>query len=102
MKDLKVIFMGTPLFAVPVLEYLIKNTNLVLVITKKDTYEGRKRVLTYSPVKKCALENSRVPAGFLRAYPEAPDDPAYPNMRRGAAPMKQAAAHCFGELAVEA
>ena len=58
MKDLKVIFMGTPLFAVSVLEYLIKNTNLVLVITKKDTYEGRKRVLTYSPVKKCALENS--------------------------------------------
>ena len=58
MKDLKVIFMGTPLFAVPVLEYLIKNTNLVLVITKKDTYEGRKRVLTYSPVKKCALENN--------------------------------------------
>ncbi len=57
MKDLKVIFMGTPIFAVPVLEYLIKNTNLVLVITKKDTYEGRKRVLTYSPVKKCALEN---------------------------------------------
>ena len=58
MKDLKVIFMGTPLFAVPVLEYLIKNTNLVLVVTKKDTYEGRKRVLTYSPVKKCALENN--------------------------------------------
>lgn len=58
MKDLKVIFMGTPIFAVPVLEYLIKNTNLVLVITKKDTYEGRKRVLTYSPVKKCALENN--------------------------------------------
>ena len=25
MKDLKVIFMGTPIFAVPVLQYLIKN-----------------------------------------------------------------------------
>ena len=52
MKDLKVIFMGTPLFAVPVFEYLIKNTNLVLVITKKDNKKKKKRVLTYSPVKK--------------------------------------------------
>ncbi len=58
MKDLKVIFMGTPLFAVPTLKFLIENTNTVLVITKKDTYEGRKKVLTYSPVKKCALENN--------------------------------------------
>ena len=58
MKDLKVIFMGTPLFAVPVFKYLIENTNVVLVVTKKDTYEGRKKVLTSSPIKKCALENN--------------------------------------------
>lgn len=58
MKDAKVIFMGTPDFAVPVLKYLIKNTNVVLVVTKKDTFEGRKKVLTFSPVKKVALENN--------------------------------------------
>lgn len=58
MKDAKVIFMGTPDFAVPVLKYLTKNTNVVLVVTKKDTFEGRKRELTFSPVKKVALENN--------------------------------------------
>ncbi|MDE6292592.1 MAG: methionyl-tRNA formyltransferase, partial [Bacilli bacterium] len=50
MKDLKVVFMGTPEFAVPVLKELIENTNVVLVVTKEDAYVGRKKVLTPSPV----------------------------------------------------
>ncbi len=50
MKDLKVVFMGTPDFAVPVLKELIENTNVVLVVTKEDKEVGRKRVLTPSPV----------------------------------------------------
>ena len=58
MKQTKVIFMGTPIFAVPILEYLIENTNVVLVVTKPDTFEGRKKVLTYSPIKKVALNNN--------------------------------------------
>ena len=41
MKDLKVIFMGTPDFSVPVLKMLIKNTNVVLVVTKEDKEVGR-------------------------------------------------------------
>ena len=58
MKDLKVIFMGTPDFAVPVLKKLIKYTNVIMVVTQPDAYVGRKRVLTPSPIKKVALENN--------------------------------------------
>ena len=58
MKDLKVIFMGTPEFSVPVLEKLLENTQVVLVVTQPDKPVGRKHVLTPSPVKKIAMENS--------------------------------------------
>lgn len=58
MKDLKVIFMGTPDFSVPVLKMLIKNTNVVLVVTKEDKEVGRHHVLTKSPIKVVALENN--------------------------------------------
>ena len=58
MKNLKVIFMGTPDFAVPVLQKLIQNTNVVLVVTQPDAYVGRKKILTPSPIKKVALENN--------------------------------------------
>ena len=58
MKDLKVVFMGTPEFACPVLETLIKNTNVVLVVTQPDAYIGRKKILTPSPIKSLALENN--------------------------------------------
>lgn len=51
MKDLRVIFMGTPDFAVPVLQKLIENTNVVLVVTQPDKLVGRKQVLTKTPVK---------------------------------------------------
>lgn len=55
---IKTIFMGTPDFAVPVLTTLIKNTDVVLVVSQPDAYVGRKKVLTASPVKKCALEHN--------------------------------------------
>ncbi len=57
MKDLKVIFMGTPDFACPILKWLIDNTNVVLVVTKEDKEVGRNHELSYSPIKKLALEN---------------------------------------------
>ena len=57
MKDLRVVFMGTPDFAVPVLKKLIENTNVVLVVTQPDSFVGRKKVLTPSPIKKLAQEN---------------------------------------------
>ena len=58
MKDKRVVFMGTPDFSVPVLEKLIENTNVVLVVTKKDAYVGRKKVLTESPVAISAHEHN--------------------------------------------
>jgi len=58
MKNLKVVFMGTPTFAVPVLKTLIENTNVVLVVTQADALVGRKKILTPSPIKQVALENN--------------------------------------------
>ena len=49
--------MGTPLFATNVLKELINNTNVVLVVSQKDSLVGRKKELTPSPVKKLAIEN---------------------------------------------
>ncbi len=58
MKDKKVVFMGTPEFSVPVLEMLIKETNVIMVVTQPDSYVGRHHTLTYSPVKQVALDNN--------------------------------------------
>ena len=58
MKDIKVIFMGTPEFSVPVLEELIKKTNVIMVVTQPDKEVGRHKELEYSPIKKIALENN--------------------------------------------
>ncbi len=58
MKDLKVIFMGTPEFSVPVLKKLIEKTNVVLVVTQPDSFVGRKKILTPSPIKEEALKNN--------------------------------------------
>lgn len=57
MKNLKVVFMGTPVFSVPILEELIKETDVVLVVSMPDAPVGRKKILTASPVKKVAIEN---------------------------------------------
>ena len=58
MNEKKIVFMGTPKFAVPVLEMLIKNYGVELVITQPDKKVGRKKVLTPPPVKVVALENN--------------------------------------------
>lgn len=58
LKNLKVIFMGTPEFSVKILDRLICSTNIIAVVTKPDKFVGRKQVLTESAVKKVALENS--------------------------------------------
>lgn len=57
MKKLNVVFMGTPDFAVPVLNKLMEYTNVVLVVTQPDAYVGRKKVLTPSPIKQVAIDN---------------------------------------------
>ena len=54
---MKLVFMGTPVFSVPILETLVKHHEVLLVVTQPDKPVGRKRVLTESPVKKAAIKN---------------------------------------------
>ncbi len=58
MKNKNVVFMGTPKFAVPVLEMLIKKTNVMLVVTQPDKMVGRKKEIKFSPVKEVAIKNN--------------------------------------------
>lgn len=53
-RELKVVFMGTPDFSVPILEMLIKNYNVKAVVTQPDKQVGRGGKVIFSPVKKCA------------------------------------------------
>ena len=54
---MKIVFAGTPSFAVPTLEELYKNGfDIPLVITQKDRPKGRGKKLQYTPVKEKALE----------------------------------------------
>ncbi|WP_276166510.1 methionyl-tRNA formyltransferase [Zobellia alginiliquefaciens] len=57
MKDLRIVFMGTPEFATTILAKLVENNyNVVGVITAPDRPAGRGRSLQQSHVKKYALE----------------------------------------------
>lgn len=58
MKNKKVIFMGTPEFAVPILQMLIDNTDVLLVVTQPDKEVGRKKEKKFSPIKELALKNN--------------------------------------------
>jgi methionyl-tRNA formyltransferase len=53
---MKIVFMGTPLFARTVLEALITRYDVVGVVTQPDQKIGRKKILTPSPVKLLAIE----------------------------------------------
>lgn len=54
---MKIVFMGTPEFAVPTLESLYeKGYNIELVITQKDRPRGRGKKVQYTPIKKKSLE----------------------------------------------
>ena len=53
---MRVIFMGTPDFAVATLEEIIKaGHEVVLVVSQPDKAVGRSKALKYTPVKACAL-----------------------------------------------
>ena len=58
MEKLKVIFMGTPDFAVPSLAALIDKTKVLCVVTQPDRPRGRGQKLQPSPVKIFAEENN--------------------------------------------
>ncbi|WP_019639072.1 methionyl-tRNA formyltransferase [Paenibacillus fonticola] len=52
---MNIVFMGTPDFAVPSLEALLREGyNVVAVVTQPDRPQGRKKILTPTPVKEAA------------------------------------------------
>lgn len=58
MKDIKVIFMGAPIFASIILDELIKKYNVIMVVCQPDREKDRKGNIIYSPCKKLAIENN--------------------------------------------
>ncbi|WP_027307415.1 methionyl-tRNA formyltransferase [Caloramator sp. ALD01] len=55
---MKVVFMGTPDFAVPTLKKLIEKHEVIAVFTQPDKPKGRGQKVQYSPVKEVALEHN--------------------------------------------
>ena len=51
----RIVFMGTPDFALPSLRVLLESQDVVAVVTQPDRPAGRKRQLRASPVKQFAL-----------------------------------------------
>ena len=61
MEKLRIVFMGTPEFAVGILDTIHKaNHEIVGVVTVADKPAGRGQKVKYSAVKEYALENSTV------------------------------------------
>lgn len=57
-SPLRIVFYGTPEFAVPSLDILIQNNyNVVAVVTAPDRPSGRGQKISFSPVKEFALKN---------------------------------------------
>jgi methionyl-tRNA formyltransferase len=59
LKKINIVFLGTPQFAVPILEKLIlEKFNVVLVITQPDKPSGRNLKIVFNPIKMIALKNN--------------------------------------------
>ena len=70
---MRVVFMGTPDFAVPTLQVLLDSRHDVVgVVTQPDRPKGRSGKLQPSPVKEKAME-----AGVPVLQPEKVKDPAF-------------------------
>jgi len=55
---MNIVFMGSPDYAVKILDNLNKYFNIVAVFTQPDKPVGRKKILTPTPVKEYALQNN--------------------------------------------
>lgn len=56
---MNVVFMGTPDFAVPTLDYMVREGyNVMCVVTQPDKPRGRGNKVTFSPVKEKAVEHN--------------------------------------------
>ena len=58
LNELKVVFMGTPEFSLNVLDVLIKNTNVIGVVTQPDKIVGKNKEKSFTPVKELAVKNN--------------------------------------------
>jgi len=83
-ERLRIVFCGTPSFAVPTLKHLLAQTNfeIVGVITQPDRPRGRGQEVSFSPMKEAALaanlpvhqpENIRAPENETLLHKLAPD-----------------------------
>ena len=54
---MRIVFMGTPDFAVPTLEALIAGHEVAAVVTQPDKPKGRGKAMAFPPVKEKALEH---------------------------------------------
>lgn len=48
---MKIIFFGTPLFVVPILQTLLKTSDVIAIVTTPDRKTGRRQLVTPSPIK---------------------------------------------------
>lgn len=56
-KELKIVFMGTPEFAVPILQGLLDNYNIRAIVTQPDR-RGNHGNISFSPIKRLAMEHN--------------------------------------------
>lgn len=57
-KEVKILFMGTPEFAVPILEGLLEHYNVRAVVTKPDKPVGRIGEIKAPPIKEVAMKHT--------------------------------------------
>ena len=92
---MRVIFMGTPDFAVPSLEALLAKHEVVLVVTQPDKPKGRGKKMVPTPVKACALEH-----GIPVLQPEKVKEPEFVEQLRSYEP-DLIAVTAFGQILSE-
>jgi len=68
----RIIFFGTPSFALPTLRTLFEGPDEVIaVVTQPDREKGRGRKVLFSPVKELALQHDLIPLQPERVKEEA-------------------------------
>lgn len=82
MKRLRVVFMGTPIFALSSFEALAEAEEVIAVVTQPDRAQGRGLAVSLSPIKTAALER-----GLPVYQPERiRKEPGFVEMLKGLAP----------------